>query len=164
MTVTGTSAPSSANTWVIPTFLPMIPSIAMSHLRGAGRLFSKGFDLHIHTGGKLELHERVDRLGRRLENVEQPLVRPHLELLARLLVHMRTAQNRVARHLRRQRNRSRHFRSGALGRVDDLGSRLIEDAVVVRFESDADLFVHHFCMPLKNSWTVPLSGTVPTFI
>src|SRR5437763_1230626 len=29
MTVTGTSAPSSANTWVIPTFLPMIPSIAI---------------------------------------------------------------------------------------------------------------------------------------
>jgi hypothetical protein len=29
MTVTGTIAPSSANTWVIPTFLPMIPSIAI---------------------------------------------------------------------------------------------------------------------------------------
>src|SRR5579884_996381 len=101
MTVTGTSAPSSANTWVIPTFLPMIPSIAISFtLEPEGScecpvpsarcpvgmywalgtvhwaLFSlsERLDLHIHTCGKLELHERVDGLRRRLENVEQPLV------------------------------------------------------------------------------------------
>src|SRR5437867_659719 len=128
MTVTGTSAPSSANTWVIPTFLPIIPSIAISvHLgteslrfmwcrvRGTFSSFSKGLDLHVHTRGKLELHERVDGLRRRLENVEQALVRPHLELFARLFVHMRTAQDGVARHLRRKRNRSRHSCPGTLG-------------------------------------------------
>src|SRR6266508_3652085 len=65
---------------------------------------------------------------------------------------MRAAQDCVARHLRWQRDRSRHFRSGALCRVDDFRRGLIEDTVVVRFESDADLFVHHCLLPLKNSW------------
>src|SRR5205085_9770729 len=104
----------------------------------------------VHTRGKLELHERVDGLRRRLENVQQPLVGPHLELLARFLVHVRAAQNRIARYLRGQRNRSRHFRSGALRRVDDLRRGLVEHAVVVRFESDADLFVHHFLFAFKE--------------
>src|SRR5712691_9126578 len=71
---------------------------------------------------------------------------------------MRAAQDGVARDLRRQRNRSRHFRSGALGRVDDLGRRLIEDAVVVRFESDADLFVHHFLFAFKEQLDPALRG------
>src|SRR5436309_12509481 len=151
MTVTGTSAPSSANTWVIPTFLPMIPSIAISVHLGTGPagscvwapLFAERLDLDVDARGELELHERIDGLRRRLENVEQPLVRPHLELLARLLIDVRRAEDRVARYLRRQRDRSRHSRAGALGRVDDLGRRLIEDAVVIRLESDADLFIHH---------------------
>src|SRR6202030_4404765 len=94
MTVTGTSAPSSANTWVIPTFLPMIPSIAISNspwnpFRGScAALLSERLDLHVHTRGELEFHERVDGLRRRLENVQQPLVGSHLELLARFLVHV----------------------------------------------------------------------------
>ena len=34
---------------------------------------------------------RIDRLRRRLHDIEQPLVGPHLELLARLLVDVRRA-------------------------------------------------------------------------
>src|SRR5438270_9179570 len=115
-------------------------------------LLSERLDLHIHTRRQFELHERVDGLRRRLENVEKPLVRPHLELLARLLIDVRAAQDRVARHLRRQRDWSRHSGAGAFGRVDDFRGRLIEDAVVVRFQSDADLFIHHGSIPLKNMW------------
>src|ERR1043166_8913743 len=114
-------------------------------------LFAERLDLDVDARGKLEFHERVDGLRRRLEDVEQPLVRPHLELLARLLVDVRRAEDGVARHLRRQRDRSRHLGAGAFGRVDDLRRRLIEDAVVIRFESDADLFVHHGLVPsIKN--------------
>src|SRR5881394_305529 len=86
-------------------------------------LLSKRLDLHIHTRGQFELHERVDGLRRRLENVEEPLVGPHLELLPRLFVDVRAAQHGVARNLRRQWDRSRYPRAGALGRVDDLGRR-----------------------------------------
>src|SRR6266568_7729692 len=102
------SAPSSANTWVMPTFLPMIPSIAISFTcvgsscarpnpgtarrsRALQRSFSERLDLHVHTRGELELHQRVDGLRSRLENVQQPLVGPHLELLARFLIHVRAA-------------------------------------------------------------------------
>src|SRR5260221_2224586 len=113
-------------------------------------LLSECHDLDVDAGRKLELHERVDGLRRRLENVEQPFVRPHLELLTRLLVDVRAAQHRVARNLRRQRNGACHLRAGTLGRVDDLRGRLIEDAVVVRFQTDADLFIHHGHQPLKN--------------
>jgi hypothetical protein len=38
-------------------------------------------DLHVDTGGKVELHQRNDGLRRRVQNIEEPLVRPDLELL-----------------------------------------------------------------------------------
>ena len=50
-------------------------------------------DLDVHAGRQVELHQRVDRLRRGLEDVDQPLVRADLELLARLLVDVRRAQD-----------------------------------------------------------------------
>ena len=41
-------------------------------------------DFDVHTGRQLELHERVHRLLRRLENIEQALVGADLKLLSRL--------------------------------------------------------------------------------
>ena len=38
------------------------------------------------AGGEIELHESVDRLGGRIDDVENPLVGPHLELLS--LIHI----------------------------------------------------------------------------
>src|SRR5688500_16761702 len=132
----------------------------MRNLRSFGRLrglrmtpsasLAERLDLHVHTRRKLELHERVDRLGRRLENVEQPLVRPHLELLTRLLVDVRAAQHGVPRNLGGQRNRSRYPRSRAPGRVHDFTRRLVKHSVVVRLQTDADLFVHHDLIASKN--------------
>src|SRR6185436_20193551 len=92
--------------------------------------------------------------------VEQPLVRPHLELLTRFLVDVRAAQDGVLRDLCRQRDRSRHLGTGALGRVDDFTRRLIEHAVVVSLESDADLFVHHDVVSSKNSGAAGSSPAV----
>ena len=42
-------------------------------------------DLDIDAGGEIELHQRVDRLRRRIDDVEHALVGPDLELLARFL-------------------------------------------------------------------------------
>ena len=39
-------------------------------------------DLHVYTRGEIELHQGIDRLRGWLHDIEQPLVRPHLELLA----------------------------------------------------------------------------------
>src|SRR3546814_4649448 len=54
--------------------------------------FPERLDLHIHTSRQFQLHERIHRLGGGLQNVEQPLVCPHLELLTRLFVDVRAAQ------------------------------------------------------------------------
>src|SRR5262245_35950941 len=49
-------------------------------------------DLYVDPGRQLELHQRVDGLSRGVEDVDEALMRPHLELLAGLLVDVRTAQ------------------------------------------------------------------------
>ncbi len=53
----------------------------MCPLRSASEL-----DLDVDTSCKVELHKSVNRLGRRINDVEQTLVRAHLELIAAFLV------------------------------------------------------------------------------
>src|SRR5215207_6716811 len=174
ITVTGVTVPSSAKICVIPTFLPIIPlTMRASHLRragasppyrsrrpreGPGRLFvllAEGLDLDVHACRKVELHERVDRLGRRVEDVHQPLVRPDLELLARFLVDVRAAKHRVLVLDGGQRDRPRHARAGALRGVHDLRGRLVENAVIVCLQPDSNLFVkHNFSSSGRGRWPV----------
>src|SRR5688500_5802126 len=106
-------------------------------------MVTSGLDLDVDTGRQVELHQRVERLLVRLEDVEQPLVRADLELLARLLVDERPTENRVLVDLGRQRDRTRDRRTGAPRGVGDLARRLIEQLVVVGLEPDADLEVLH---------------------
>jgi hypothetical protein len=44
--------------------------------------FPKRLDLDIDAGRKIELHQRIDRLLRGLQDIEQALVRADLKLLA----------------------------------------------------------------------------------
>src|SRR3982751_4897630 len=98
----------------------------------------------------LELHQRGYRLRRRIDDVEHALVSPDLELLARLLVDMRRAQDGELLDLGRQRNRTAHARPCALGRADDLAGRLVEHAMIVRPEADPDILaVHFYYRPLE---------------
>src|SRR6185369_10300258 len=70
-------------------------------------------------------------------------MRANLELLARLLINVRAAQDGVLVLHRRQRNRSRDACPRALGRVNDLSRRLVKHAVIVSLQADANLFVQH---------------------
>src|SRR5215469_15595810 len=104
-TVAGRTSPFESNSCVMPTFFPRIPAtfaIALSVPAwplaiGWGSclsyllfvLFAKRLDLHIHSGGKIKLHQRVHGLRRGIENVQQTFVGADLELLARLFVHVR---------------------------------------------------------------------------
>src|SRR5215510_3730866 len=124
MTVTGTTVPSGSNTWVMPTFLPMSPSIIVTSL--AERL-----DLDVHPRGEGELHQRVDRLRCRREDVQKALVGPDLELLPRLLVDVRRAQDTELVAHGGQWDRPRDPRAGSPRSIHDLGRGLVEDAVVV---------------------------------
>src|SRR3954471_14403060 len=102
-----------------------------------------GLDLDVDAGREVQLHQCVERLLRRLEDVEQALVRANLELLARLLVGVRRAQHRVLVDLGRQRNRTGDLGAGTLRGLHDLARRLVEELVVVRLETDADAWSGH---------------------
>src|SRR5258708_29842468 len=100
-------------------------------------------DLDVDAGGEVELHQRVHRLRRRIDDVEHALVRTNLELLARLLVDVRRAIDRELLDARRQRNGTAHLCARPLGRADDLAGRLIEHAMIEGFEPDPDIGVVH---------------------
>src|SRR3954471_3395973 len=151
-TVTRSRRPSSWKTWVIPTFRPRSAAIRRASGRHAtGRspdeqagmrqgAPSEHVDLVVHARGEVvEPLERVDRLRRRLEDVDQALVRTDLEVLARVLVLEGTADHAVAVLLRGQRHGPGDGGARAGGRLDDLASCLLDRRGVVGLEPDADL-------------------------
>src|ERR1700761_4520551 len=54
-----------------------------------GNLKNLELDLDVDTGGQVELHQSIDGLRGRVDNIEKALVGAHLELLAALLVDVR---------------------------------------------------------------------------
>jgi len=65
-----------------------------------------GLDLDVHARRQAELVQGIDGLVRGLNDVDQPLVRPDLELLPRLLVDVRAPEHRVPLDPGRQGNRT----------------------------------------------------------
>src|SRR4051794_5340713 len=115
----------------MPSFLPMMTL----------GLIALELDLDVHAGGEVEPHQRVDRLGRGLVDVDQPLVRADLEVLARVLVLEGGPDHAVDVLLRRQGHGAGDGGPGALRRVDDVLGRLVELLVVVALEPDPDLLL-----------------------
>src|SRR5580704_6966693 len=88
-TVTGTCSPASVKTRVIPTFCAITPERIGIILCCCPPIRLKPvleLDLDVDAGSEVELHQRIDRLGRRIHDIEESLVGPHLELLTALLV------------------------------------------------------------------------------
>src|SRR3954452_24120334 len=115
-----TSAPNTVSSRSIdPTLLPLMV-LTSSFGMTVFSLWLLGLDLDVDAGRQVELHQRVEGLLGRLEDVEQTLVGADLELLARLLVGVRRPQHAVLVDLGRQRDRARDLGAGALGGLDDL--------------------------------------------
>src|SRR5882757_8024119 len=76
-------------------------------------------------------------------DVDQPLVRADLEVLARVLVLERRADHAVHVLLGGQRDGTRDGRARALRRLDDRFRREVELRVVVALEPDADFLLSH---------------------
>src|SRR5229473_2588455 len=112
----------------------------MSFARAHGALLE--LDLHVDAGREVELAEGVDRLLRRLEDVEQALVGADLELLARLLVDVRGAVHGEALDVGGKRDGAGDPPARPAYGLHDLAHRLVEQPVVVRLQADADLVVH----------------------
>src|SRR3954467_11004814 len=133
----------------MPSLAPRIPLTCLS-IVGSLQL-----DLDVDASRQVEAHERVDRLRSRVDDVDQTLVRAHLEVLARGLVLGRRTDHAETVDLRGQRHRARDLRPGTRHRLDDLPRRGVDDLVVIGLEPDADLLSRHggFCfllsMPLR---------------
>src|SRR5437868_12512542 len=146
MTVTGVTPPlSSSKSCVIPSFLPTRP-------------FISELDLDVDAGREVEPHERVDRLRSRRVDVDQALVRAHLEVLPRVLVLERRADHAVDVLLGRQRHRTGDGGTGALSRVDDVLRGLVDLLMVIALQPDADLLLRHRS-PLSLSRWFASSGS-----
>src|SRR6185295_18944416 len=126
------------------------------------RLFmflAKSFNLDVDAGRQIEFHQSVHGLLRGLENIEQALVGADLELLARFLVHVRGTQHAVLVFHRGQWNRARDLRAGAPRGIDNLTRGLVQDAVVIGLQPDANsLFSNHISLfhspgsPGEKNW------------
>src|SRR5690606_33705483 len=84
-TVAGCTRPSGWNSCVMPTFLPINPvtmTVSLSNVQAGAELlpvlFAERLDLDVHAGRQIQLHQRIDGLRRRLEDVDEPLVRADL--------------------------------------------------------------------------------------
>src|SRR5471032_3597305 len=109
-------------------------------------------DLDVDAGSEVELHQRVHGLRGRVDDIQEALVRAHLELFAALLIDVRRTVHRELLDTRRQRNRPTDLRTGALSRVHDLARRRIEDAVIERLEPDPDILAVHL---IFSRWSCP---------
>src|ERR1700733_3027089 len=96
-------------------------------------------DLDVYPGWQVEPLEGVDGLRSVLDDVDQPLVDPHLEVLAAVLVLVRRADHRVPVLLGRKGHRAEDLGLRAPHGLDDLLGRLVEDLVVVGLEPNPDL-------------------------
>src|SRR5436309_1825661 len=104
MTVTGTARESSVKICVIPSLVPRMP------LASAIVVPSLELDLDVDAGGEVQALELLHRLRRGVDDVDESLVREHLEVLAAVLVLVGTADHRVHRALGGQRHRPHHAR------------------------------------------------------
>src|SRR5207248_6586624 len=93
-------------------------------------------DLDVDAGGEMvEPLQRVDRLRRRLVDVNQPLVRADLEVLARVLVLERRADHAVDVLFSRERDRTGDARAGTRRRLDDLLRGRLDEFRVIRLQT-----------------------------
>src|SRR5262249_16430752 len=122
-------------------------------------------DLDVDAGRQVQAHQRVNGLGRRVEDVDQALVRAHLEVLARVLVLVRRLDDAVHVLLSGQRHRARDRRTSTGHRLDDLLRRGVDDLVVVGLEPDADLLSRHgyfVVLSLFTLWNPVFPHSPPT--
>ena len=123
----------------MPSLVPRMPFRAISKELLLGCLL----DVDVDAGRQIDAHQGVNGLRRRVEDVDQSLVRAHLEVLPRVLVLMRGPDDAVHVLLGRQRHRANHAGAGTGDRLYDLACRGVNRLVVVGLEPDADLLSRH---------------------
>ncbi len=95
-------------------------------------------DFDINTSRQREIHQRIDRLRGWLGDIDEPLVRPHLESLMAILEDMRATNDSRGVSVGWQGYWASHFRASPDSSIDDLLGRLVNHFIVISFEADAD--------------------------
>src|SRR3569833_4356920 len=99
--------------------------------------------MHVHDGGQIQHHQSIHRLVRGIDDVNQALVGADLVLITRILVDVRRGQDGETLLLGRQRDGATDLRTRALGRLHDLFSRAVDQAMIEGLQADANfLFCH----------------------
>src|SRR3954468_20616188 len=151
----------------LPRYHPCVPAKAgtqsvlppsREHRSSLGEL-----DFDVYAGGQIELHQRIDRLRRRLHDVEQPLVGPHLELLARLLVDVWRAVDGELLDARRQGNGTADECTRPARRIGDVASRLIEHSMIERLQANPDVLRFHVPTDAKEPAFAEASAGKPAW-
>lgn len=102
-------------------------------------------DFDVDAGRQVELHQGVHSLVCGVHDVHQTLVRTDFELVAAALVDVRRTQNVETLHACWQGHGALDNGASALGSVNDLGSRLVDQLVIERLQADAD-----FCLDMVS--------------
>jgi len=105
-------------------------------------------DLDVDTSREIELQKSIDSLLIWCQEVEKTVVGATLELLTRLFVNVRSAQNGPAANGGGQRERSPNLNTGTLGRLDNLFGRAVEQLVIKGLQANADVW----CTGHGGSW------------
>src|SRR5690242_3112700 len=131
---------------------PLQAGACMSGLtKAVSRPESLGLDLHEHAGRDDQAVEGIDGAGGVVVDVDHPLVGAHLELLARLLVDVGAAEDRVPLDPRGDRDRPADACVGPLGVLDDLLRRRVQRPMVVRLHPNSNpLALHSPCARLLD--------------
>src|SRR5205823_14340015 len=129
---------------------------------------SSAFDLDAHAGGQGQPHQGVDHPWVRVEDVDDALVRAHLELLARGLVDEGAANHGERGDLGGKRDGAGSARVRTAGGVHDLVRRLVQHPVVIGLEPDPNLLRQlpcpspYLCVGyLTTSVTTPAPTVLP---
>src|SRR5688572_19330504 len=117
-----------------------------------------GLDLHEDASRDDKAVEGFNRAGGGLEDVDHTLVRAHLELLARLLINVRAAENRVPLDAGGDGDGAAHAGVRPLGVVDDFLRRRVKRPVVVGFHPNSNPIASH----LIPSCCIRTVGREPT--
>ena len=109
-----------------------------------------GLDLHKHASGYDEAIERLNGPGGGFENIDNPFVRPHFELLSALFINVRATQYRIPLDPRRNRNGAAYAGISPLGIIDDFLRRRIQRPMIVCFHPDSNSRLLCHLLRFKN--------------
>src|SRR5690606_9999566 len=131
----------------MPSFVPSSPFVVLAVsvaivslvLVAARRWRRSELDLDVDVRRKVETHERIDGLRGRVNDVDEPLVGAFFEVLAAVLVLVRGTDHGSHVLLGGERPGADHRRASTSDRIHDLARRAVDDLVVIRLKSDADL-------------------------